>query len=235
MAELNEQRVELLGALSEAQQVELTRSVEIAQNNNQSLYTPDEINGFQQQRMALNYMGKPILDGGLTGSGDDKIFVFVYSSISTTTDTITLWKKAVDVGKHIITADVDHPRANIPIGINGKYFTTQTEITLTAGDIQAENGYTPSENKDLATKKYVDDSIPSVPVTDVKVNGSSVVEEGVALIPAIPDISGCEATANKVTALSSSSTDTEYPSAKCVYDIVGNVESILAELIGGAE
>ena len=39
---------------------------------------------------------------------------------------------------------------------------------------------------------------------------------------------------NKVTSISSSSTDTEYPSAKCVYDIVGDIESILETLdIGG--
>ena len=35
---------------------------------------------------------------------------------------------------------------------------------------------------------------------------------------------------NKVTSLSSSSTDTEYPSAKCVYDLVGDIESILETL-----
>ncbi len=46
-------------------------------------------------------------------------------------------------------------------------------------------------------------------------------------------LTGKEDTANKVTSLSSSSTDTEYPSAKCVYDIVGDVESALAALIGG--
>lgn len=39
---------------------------------------------------------------------------------------------------------------------------------------------------------------------------------------------------NKVTSISSSSTDTQYPSAKCVYDIVGNLETILTTLdIGG--
>ena len=43
---------------------------------------------------------------------------------------------------------------------------------------------------------------------------------------------GLEATANKVTSLSSASTDTQYPSAKCVYDLVGDVESALAALIG---
>jgi len=44
------------------------------------------------------------------------------------------------------------------------------------------------------------------------------------------DISGKENTSNKVTSLSSSSTDTQYPSAKCVYDLVGSIESALAAL-----
>lgn len=46
----------------------------------------------------------------------------------------------------------------------------------------------------------------------------------------IPDVSGKENTSNKVTSLSSSSTDTEYPSAKCVYDLVGDIETILASI-----
>ncbi len=36
--------------------------------------------------------------------------------------------------------------------------------------------------------------------------------------------------ANKVTSISSSSTDTQYPSAKCVYDIVGNIETLLSQV-----
>lgn len=39
-----------------------------------------------------------------------------------------------------------------------------------------------------------------------------------------------EETTNKVTSISSSSTDTQYPSAKCVYDIIGNIETLLAAL-----
>ena len=35
---------------------------------------------------------------------------------------------------------------------------------------------------------------------------------------------------NLVTSLSSSSTNTQYPSAKCVYDIIGDVESLLAAI-----
>ena len=36
-----------------------------------------------------------------------------------------------------------------------------------------------------------------------------------------------ETTTNRVTSISSSSTDTQYPSAKCVYDLIGDVESLL--------
>lgn len=43
-------------------------------------------------------------------------------------------------------------------------------------------------------------------------------------------LAGKEATANKVTSLSSSSTDTEYPSAKCVWDLIGDVESLINAL-----
>lgn len=39
-----------------------------------------------------------------------------------------------------------------------------------------------------------------------------------------------EKSSNKVTSVSSSSTNTQYPSAKCVYDLVGNVESLLSAL-----
>lgn len=41
-----------------------------------------------------------------------------------------------------------------------------------------------------------------------------------------------EQVSNKVTSISADSTNDEYPSAKCVYDIVGNIESIL-DLIRG--
>ena len=42
-----------------------------------------------------------------------------------------------------------------------------------------------------------------------------------------------ENVSNKVTSISSSSTDTQYPTAKCVYDIVGDIESILTTLTTG--
>lgn len=37
----------------------------------------------------------------------------------------------------------------------------------------------------------------------------------------------CEKLSNKVNTINSSSTDTQYPSAKCVYDLVGDIERLL--------
>ena len=44
------------------------------------------------------------------------------------------------------------------------------------------------------------------------------------------DISGKQDKSNLVTSLSASSTDTQYPSAKCVYNLVGNIETLLASI-----
>ena len=49
-----------------------------------------------------------------------------------------------------------------------------------------------------------------------------------------PDMALREVASNKVTTINSSSTDTQYPSAKCVYDLVGNIESLLETLDVGS-
>lgn len=48
------------------------------------------------------------------------------------------------------------------------------------------------------------------------------------------DTSTFEKISNKVTSISANSTNTQYPSAKCVYDLVGNVESLLTALDTGS-
>ena len=62
-------------------------------------------------------------------------------------------------------------------------------------------------------------------ITSVKMNGSTVASSGEAdlgtVITSHQDITGKEDKTNKVTSISSSSTDTEYPSAKAVYDALG--------------
>lgn len=46
------------------------------------------------------------------------------------------------------------------------------------------------------------------------------------------DLSGYETVSNKVTSISALSTDTQYPSAKCVWDIVGDIESTINTIRG---
>lgn len=55
-------------------------------------------------------------------------------------------------------------------------------------------------------------------------------EMGITALTSHQDISGKEDVSNKVTSLSSSSTDDEYPSAKCVYDLVGDIETLLSQI-----
>jgi hypothetical protein len=43
-------------------------------------------------------------------------------------------------------------------------------------------------------------------------------------------VAGVEVTTNKVTSISSGSTDIQYPSAKCVWDLVGDVETLINAL-----
>lgn len=47
-----------------------------------------------------------------------------------------------------------------------------------------------------------------------------------------PDMALKEDASNKVTTINSSSTDTQYPSAKCVYDLVGNIGSVIDAING---
>ena len=47
------------------------------------------------------------------------------------------------------------------------------------------------------------------------------------------DINDFEDSSNKVVTINENSTDTQYPSAKCVYDLIGNVETLLENLDTG--
>ena len=56
--------------------------------------------------------------------------------------------------------------------------------------------------------------------------GSATYVDGGTVI----DVTTKEDKSNKVTSLSALSTDTQYPSAKCVYDLLGDVESLILAL-----
>ena len=86
--------------------------------------------------------------------------------------------------------------------------------------------------------------------TDVQINGTSITSNNVANIVTntaynsssnkiatmsdVPSVANMQTTTNLVTSVSSSSTDSQYPSAKLFYDTVGNIESALNTINSGS-
>lgn len=102
--------------------------------------------------------------------------------------------------------------------ISGKADKTyvDTELSNKVNKEQGKGLFSGSYN-DLANK-------PAIP------NKTSDLINDSGFITGHQDISGKENLSNKVTSVSSQSTDTQYPTAKCLYDIVGNIESLLNTL-----
>ena len=96
-------------------------------------------------------------------------------------------------------------------------------------DTNTTNKFVASSDKTTWNAKY-DKPSGGIPKTDL----SSAVQTSLGKADtAVQDVSGKEDKSNKVTSISSSSTDTQYPSAKCVYDIVGDIETLLTTLDTG--
>jgi len=115
---------------------------------------------------------------------------------------------------------------------NGNPLTvTSKAVTLPA--IPAAQIQSDWEQSDNTAKDYIKNK-PSIPAAQVQADwneSDNTKADYIKNKPTIPSVAGKEDTANKVTSLSSSSTDTEYPSAKCVYDyvdtLVGNADTLL--------
>ena len=82
----------------------------------------------------------------------------------------------------------------------------------------------------VATSGSYDDLDDKPTIPTVPTNVSAFTNDA-GYLTSHQDISGKESTSNKVTSLSSSSTDTQYPSAKCVYDIVGDIQTALTAIL----
>ena len=101
-----------------------------------------------------------------------------------------------------------------------KKFITCTTRPMRVGEVNGVDYY--FMTKEEFTTRYENDEFIAV-VQDVKLNGRTVFDGKTANIRA-------EVPSNKVTTIDENSTDEEYPSAKCVYDIVGNIEEALEEV-----
>ena len=179
--------------------------------------------------------------------------------INQTTYVVTLSLKDQD-GNVISTDTIDLPLENVVV--SGSYDSTNQKIVLTlqSGDtvdipvgalvsgLQSEitsqnklasdlvddsnsgNKFVTTSEKQIWNNKY-DKPSGGIPKIDLANAVQSSLDKADT---SIQDVSGKEDKTNKVTSLSSSSTDTQYPSAKCVYDIIGDVETILTTLTTGS-
>jgi len=178
--------------------------------------------------------------------------------VNSSTYVVTLYLKDID-GNVISTDNIDLPLESVVVSgsfdsANKKIVLTlqngntvdipvgdlvaglQTEITSQnklasdlIDDSNSGNKFANASEKQTWNAKY-DKPVGGIPSTDL----SSGVQTSLGKADtAVQDVSGKEDKSNKVTSLSSSSTDTQYPSAKCVWDMIGDVETVLTTLTTG--
>lgn len=125
----------------------------------------------------------------------------------------------------LITSGNPHNVTKSNIGLenveNKSSATIRGEIT--SSNVTNALGYTPYDSSN--PNGYTSNAGT---ITGIKMNGSTKGTSGIVdlgtVITSHQDITGKENTSNKVTSISSSSTDTEYPSAKAVYDYIQSLD-----------
>ena len=156
------------------------------------------------------------------------------------TDTIDLPLESVVVSgrydnntkKVILTlengSEVDFSVADLVAGLQTELSSSNKLNADYVDDTNSGNKFTNTSEKSAWNAKY-DKQSGGIPSTDL----SSAVQTSLGKADtAVQDVSGKEDKSNKVTSLSSSSTDTQYPSAKCVYDLVGDIGTTLDTIQG---
>ena len=169
-------------------------------------------------------------------SGDEYLLYNEYSYDGTTVSTqnkVGRWSEAnyttseksklsgIEAGAEVNDIDTIKPADGTPLTVTDKSVTLPE---IPAAQIQADYGQSDNTQVDYIKNK------PDLSVYALSSSLGAVATsndyDDLDNKPTIPSIAGLEATANKVTSLSSSSTDTEYPSAKCVYDELQNIPSM---------
>ena len=119
------------------------------------------------------------------------------------------------------------------VATSGAYSDLTGTPTIPAAQIQSDWNQTDDSALDYIKNKP---NIPEGIIVDQTYNPESTnAQSGVAIagagfLTSHQDISDKQDVSNLVTSLSASSTDTQYPSAKCVYDMIGDIEAVLATI-----
>ena len=103
---------------------------------------------------------------------------------------------------------------------------TDVTIALDAGGGGGGTTYTAGDGIDITNDVISVDGVTTSEVTLATVATSGAYSD----LTGTPSLSGYQTTSNLVTSISSSSTNAQYPSAKCVYDIVGDIETLINAL-----
>ena len=114
---------------------------------------------------------------------------------------------------------------NLNTNSTGTLSTTSTSALST--NSSESLGGTVSLHKVAKTGTYSDLIGTPSTTSSVSSGSSALLTSGGAYTA----LSAKEDTSNKITSISSSSTDTQYPSAKAVYTQIGNVEAVLDQII----
>ena len=119
------------------------------------------------------------------------------------------------------------------VATSGAYSDLTGTPTIPAAQIQSDWNQTDDSALDYIKNKP---NIPESAIVDQTYNPESTnAQSGVAIagagfLTSHQDISSKQDVSNLVTSLSASSTNTQYPSAKCVYDMIGDIEAVLATI-----
>ena len=119
------------------------------------------------------------------------------------------------------------------VATSGAYSDLTGTPTIPAAQIQSDWNQTDDSALDYIKNKP---NIPEGIIVDQTYNPeptnaqSGVAIAGAGFLTSHQDISDKQDVSNLVTSLSASSTDTQYPSAKCVYDMIGDIEAVLATI-----
>lgn len=125
----------------------------------------------------------------------------------------------------LITSGNPHNVTKSDVGLgnaeNKSSFTIRSEIT--SSNVTNALGYTPYDSSNPNGYTNNSGTITGITMNGVSKGTSGVVNLG-TVITEHQDISGKEDKSNKVTSISANSTDTQYPSAKCVYDYIQSLD-----------
>ena len=172
----------------------------------------------------------------LAYNGSMFVAVGDYGYISTSTDgtTWTTPVKNYNIGLYptnIIWSDIAYGNGIFVVRGNGSDSGVVSIWNGSYGDNPTINVIVDttlsSSSENPVQNKVVNTALNNKVSTSRTINGKALSSD---ITLETSDITNCENTTNKVTSLSSSSTDAQYPSAKCVYDLVGDVETLINAL-----